>query len=109
MFNFDGKTGEPIVCSLHPHKRSPKTALLQHFLKPFYLAEKLVPEEFYEKDCIVLKNPVKSHLKTFLIYSEFRIHTEKHHFHFNKNSANQTFTFISSKAVYFKKHFRYQV
>ena len=53
MFNFDGKTGEPIVCSLHPHKRSPKTALLQHFLKPFYLAEKLVPEDFYEKDCIV--------------------------------------------------------
>ena len=35
---------------------------------------------------------------------EFHIHPEKGHVYFYKNSTNQTFTFISSKVVYFKKY-----
>ena len=32
---------------------------------------------------------------------EFRIHAEKDHLYFHKNSASQTFTFASRKVVYF--------
>ena len=35
---------------------------------------------------------------------EFRIHAEKDYYCFYKNSTNQTFTFISSNVVYFKKY-----
>ena len=35
---------------------------------------------------------------------EFRIHAEKDHICFYKNPTNQTFTFVSSKVVYVKKH-----
>ena len=35
---------------------------------------------------------------------EFRKHAEKYHLCFYKNSANEIFTFISSKLVYFNKH-----
>ena len=40
---------------------------------------------------------------------EFRIHALKGHFCFYKNSAIQTFPFISRKVVYLKKHLAYQV
>ena len=58
---------------------------------------------------IVLKNSVKSHLKIFVNNVVISIHVEKNHLCLYKISANQTFTFISSKVVYFKKHFAYQV
>ena len=91
------------------HFRSPKTTLTVFF----YLIEKtfglhLVPEDFYEKR-IVWKNWVKIIWKyAKLSYVEFRIHTEND-LCFCKSSANQTFTFMSSKLVYFKKHLAYQV
>ena len=34
-----------------------------------------------------------------MIYVKHRIHAEKDYLRFNKKSANQTFTFISSKVV----------
>ena len=49
---------------------------------------------------IVLKNCVKNNWKKK--YVEFRIHAEKDHLCFYKKSTNQTFTFISSKLVFFK-------
>ena len=49
---------------------------------------------------IILNNCVKNHLKTN--YVKFHLHTEKDNLYFYKNSTNQTLTFISSKAVYFK-------
>ena len=58
---------------------------------------------------IVLKNSVKSHLKIFLNNVVISIHAEKNNLYFYKISANQTFTFISSKVVYFKKHLANQV
>ena len=63
----------------------------------------LVPDGVYKKkDCI------KELCKT-LNYVEFHIHAEKDNLCFYKNSANQTLIFISSKVVYFKKHFTYLV
>ena len=58
---------------------------------------------------IVLKNSVKSHLKIFVNHVVISIHIEKNHLCFYKISGNQTFTFISSKVVYFKKHVAYHV
>ena len=80
------------------HSRSPKTTSNDIFL-PFYLNEKT----FIKKNCI--KKLEKNHLKiSLIIYVELHIYTEKDHLCFYKNSGNQTFTFISSKLVYFSKH-----
>ena len=40
---------------------------------------------------------------------EYHIHTEKDHLRFNKKSTIQTFTFTTSKVIYFKKRLTYQV
>ena len=41
-------------------------------------------------------------------YVEFRIHVQTDHLCFYKNFTKQTFTFSSSKVVYFKKHLALQ-
>ena len=56
---------------------------------------------------ILFKICVKNHLKRN--NGEFCIHAEKDHQCFYKNSTNQTFTFIKSKLVYFKKYRTNQV
>ena len=59
---------------------------------------------------IVLKNFVKTHLKIFFTKLYGIPHTRrKDRLCFHKNSTNQIFIFINSKAVYFKKHLTYQV
>ena len=60
---------------------------------------RLTIENFYKKR-IVLNNSVKNHLK--IKYVKLHIHAEKDHICFYKNSTNQSFTFISSKVVYFR-------
>ena len=40
---------------------------------------------------------------------EFCTYAEKDPLYFDKISANQTFNFINSEVVYFKKHLGYQV
>ena len=57
-----------------------------------------------------IKKNRKNHLKIFLInHAELRMRTENVNLCFYKTSTNQTFTFISSTVVYFKKHLAYQV
>ena len=55
-----------------------------------------------------MKELPKNHLKT-LNFAKFRIHTKTDRHCFYKSSRNQTFTLISSKLAYFKKHLPYQV
>ena len=77
----------------------PKTALNGIFVA-FYLTEKT--------NCI--KELCQKSFKNILnYYVEFRIHAGKDHLSFCKNSANQTFSFITSNAVYFKKCLACQV
>ena len=65
-------------------------------------------KDFHEK-AIVWKNCVKMIWKYFYLnHVEFCIQTVKNYLSFYKNSSNQTFTFIRSKLVYFKKHLTYQ-
>ena len=80
------------------------------FFLPIFLTENHQIFILYQETSIrtVLKNSVKSHLKIFLNNVVISIHTEKNHLYFYKISTNQTFTFISSKVVYFKKHLAYQ-
>ena len=61
----------------------------------------LILEDFYK-----FKNCVKNNLK--MNYVEFRIHVQTDHLCFYKNFTKQTFTFSSSKVVYFKKHLALQ-
>ena len=52
-----------------------------------------------------IKNCIKNLFKIFLIQFCGNPYTSrKNHLCFYKNSTNQTFTFISNKVVYFKKH-----
>ena len=53
-----------------------------------------------------MKGLFKNHLK--IDYAEFGIHASKDHLCVYKNSENETFTLISIKVAYFKKHLGYQ-
>ena len=54
-----------------------------------------------------MKEIVKNHSKINCV--KYHIHTENGPLCFNKKSTNQTFTFTSSKVIYFKKHLTQQV
>ena len=91
------------------HSRLPKTVFNSIFLL-FYLTENhqicILYQKTFIKKRIVLQSCVKN---SYLSYAEFRIHAVKDCLCFYKNSANRAFTFISSKIVYFKQHFAYQI
>ena len=75
------------------------------FLNTSYL--QVILENFIKKNCI--KQLCKNYLKTNYVKS--RIHSEKDHLCFYKNSTNQTLTFTSSKVVYFRsfsEHMKYK-
>ena len=64
----------------------------------------LVPEDFYEKKDF-MEELCKNNLKIFLIKLCRILHARiKDNFCFYEDFTNQTFTFISSKVVYVKKH-----
>ena len=91
--------------------RQPKIALRSIFL-PFYLTEKhqiciVYQKTFLKKNCIKEQLCKESTEKKLCVIPH--IHRKKTTY-FYKNSANQTFTNVSSKVVYFKNHHRpYQV
>ena len=76
-----------------------KLALASSFLLLLFKQVK----ELVNLEQTALKSCVKISYENFLNYVEFRIHAEKDHLCFYKNSY-QTFTFASSKVVCFKKH-----
>ena len=110
--SFSDEFNRKIGLNCHPpwlakkkffYSRSPKTALNNVFL-PFYLTENHQICIFYQKT-FTKTNCIKDKLN----YAELYIHAEKNSLCFYKNSGNQSFTFINSKVVYFKKHLAYQV
>ena len=83
------------------HSQSPKTILNGisfAFLCYWKTSDLHLIVELY---IILLKNHVRNHLK--ITFVEFCIHAGKDHQCFCRSFRNQTFTFISSKVVYFKK------
>ena len=92
------------------HSRSPKAALNDIFFYLFTLLNNIKFISYTRKllqKIIELKKLCKKYLK--INHVKFRIHAIKVHLCFYKNSAIQTFTVISSKAVHFNKHFTYEV
>ena len=84
-------------------------ALHLTFFLHFYLTEKhqicILYWKIFIKKRTTLNNCLKNYLKIFSInYVECHVNTKKDHLCFHENSTIQTFIFISSKVVYFKKH-----